>query len=58
MVIDAYWHGARRPRAVTTCLDRSAREIVDAVIDATRAHAAGAPQEDDITVVVVKRTAA
>ncbi len=52
-------HGADAVlRAVTTCLDRSARETVDAVIGATRAHAAGAPQADDITVVVVKRTAA
>ena len=51
-------HGADAVlRAVTACLDRPAREIVDAVIGATRAHVAGAPQGDDITVVVVKRTA-
>ncbi len=51
-------HGADAVlRAVTACLDRPAREIVDAVIGATRAHVAGAPQGDDITVVAVKRTA-
>ncbi len=51
-------HGANAVlRAVTACLDRPAREIADAVIGATRAHAAGAPQADDITVVVLKRTA-
>ena len=32
-----------------------ARGIVDRVIEATRAHGAGAAQEDDVTVVVVKR---
>jgi sigma-B regulation protein RsbU (phosphoserine phosphatase) len=36
-------------------LDKTARELVESVIGATRAHAAGAPQADDITVVVVKR---
>ncbi len=52
-------HGAEAVlRAVTNCLDRPAREIVDAVIGATRAHVAGAPQTDDITVVVVKRASA
>ena len=30
-------------------------ELKDALIAAVRAHAAGAPQADDITVVVVKR---
>ncbi len=44
--------------AIRACLDKPARDLVEAVIGATRAHAAGAPQEDDITVVVVKRTAA
>ena len=44
-------------RAAAACLGRPAREIVAAVIDAVRAHVAGAAQEDDITVVVVKRTA-
>ncbi|TAM45137.1 MAG: PAS domain S-box protein [Acidobacteria bacterium] len=52
-------HGAVAAlRAAATCRERPAREIVEAVIGATRAHAAGAPQEDDITVVVIKRTAA
>ena len=43
---------------IRASLDKPARDLVEAVIGATRAHAAGAPQKDDITVVVVKRTAA
>ncbi|HQT95499.1 MAG TPA: SpoIIE family protein phosphatase [Thermoanaerobaculaceae bacterium] len=42
-------------RTIRTGLDTTARELVESVIGATRAHAAGAPQADDITVVVVKR---
>jgi PAS domain S-box-containing protein len=42
-------------RAVTNRRDRPAREIVESVIGATRAHTSGVPQEDDITAVVVKR---
>jgi PAS domain S-box-containing protein len=42
-------------RTIRAGLDKTARELVESVIGATRAHAAGAPQADDITVVVVKR---
>lgn len=51
-------HGAEGALAAARAhLDRPAAEIVAAVIAAARAHAAGATQEDDITAVVVKRTA-
>jgi serine phosphatase RsbU (regulator of sigma subunit) len=51
-------HGAEGAlAAVRAHLDRPAAEIVAAIIAAARAHAAGATQEDDITAVVVKRTA-
>lgn len=43
--------------AVRANLARPAAEIVAGVIAAARSHAAGAAQEDDITAVVVKRTA-
>ena len=34
--------------------DRPAKEIVDAILEAVNKHAAGAPQYDDITVMVIK----
>lgn len=42
--------------AVRAHLRRPSREIVEGVIEATRAHARGVAQEDDVTVVVIKRT--
>jgi len=33
----------------------TAREILDALVDAAKRHAGSAPQYDDMTVVVVKR---
>lgn len=54
---DGEQHGAEAVLgAVRTHLRRPAREIVERVIEATRAHAAGVTQEDDVTVVVIKRT--
>lgn len=43
--------------AVRAHLARPAAEVVAGVIAAARAHGTGAPQEDDITAVVVKRAA-
>jgi serine phosphatase RsbU (regulator of sigma subunit) len=36
--------------------DRSAEAIRDAILASVAHHTAGAPQSDDITLVVVKRT--
>jgi sigma-B regulation protein RsbU (phosphoserine phosphatase) len=38
-------------------LDKPAAEVVDRVINSVRAHAGSAPQMDDITLVVMKRSA-
>lgn len=43
-------------KAAAARRDRPAREIVDAVVAAARHHLGGAPQGDDITAVVAKRT--
>jgi serine phosphatase RsbU (regulator of sigma subunit) len=54
---DGQQHGAEAVlRAVRAHLQKPAHEIVERVIEATRAHADGVAQEDDITVVVIKRT--
>jgi len=52
-------HGADATLAVVRAhLQRPADEIVARVIEETRAFAGGAAQEDDVTVVVIKRTIA
>ena len=47
--------GERRMQvSVTTHVDRNATEIVTALVTAVNAHAAEAPQEDDITVLAIR----
>ena len=47
----------RLTKVVETRLDEGARAILDAIVAAASAHAGAAQQYDDMTVVVVKRTA-
>ena len=44
----------RLRETIIACADRSAQEIQDAIISAVNGFAGDAPQEDDITVVVIK----
>lgn len=54
---DGQQHGEDGVLAVVRAhILRPAQEIVERVLEATRAHAGGVAQEDDVTVVVIKRT--
>jgi len=51
---DEEWDEERLMEAVRGCRNRCAAEMIDALIHDADAFAAGAPQHDDMTVMVVK----
>ncbi len=53
---DKYFGETRLISLIKKHLDKSAREIQSTILEAISAFTAGAPQNDDITLVVIKRT--
>ena len=53
---DKYFEEARLINVINRNLDKSARDIQSAILEAITSFTAGAPQNDDITLVVIKRT--
>ncbi len=53
---DKYFEEARLIEVIKKNLDKSARDIQSAILEAISDFTAGAPQNDDITLVVIKRT--
>ena len=53
---DKYFEEARLINVINRNLDKSARDIQSAILEAISSFTAGAPQNDDITLVVIKRT--
>jgi len=51
---DEEWDEARLMESVRACRDRSAVEMIDCLMRDADAFVAGAPQHDDMTIMIVK----
>jgi sigma-B regulation protein RsbU (phosphoserine phosphatase) len=54
---DEQFGEARLEEVIRSCMDETAEEIIDRVVDEVRRFAGEMPQTDDLTLIVMKRAA-